>query len=512
MILPWLIIIPFVGGLLSWLSERLGRGAPRWIALITMALVFVLSLILWSQGGYSVSGALSGAPHWQAEFQVPWISRFGISFHLALDGLSLLMVILTGILGVLAVLCSWKEIEKGTGAFQLNLMWSLAGVIGVFLAVDMFLFFTFWELMLIPTYFMIALWGRESGFGITRTQAAIKMIIFTQTAGLLLLVAILGLVFTHYQATGHLTFEYGALINTPMSSTVEFMLMLGFFLAFTVKLPMVPFHSWLPDAHALAPTASSVDIAGLLAKVAGYGLLRFVLPFFPHAAHEFAPVAMWLGVLSIFYGAFLAFAQKDIKRLVAFTTISHMGFILVAVFSASVLALQGAVVQMVASAISGGALFIICGEIYERFQTRDMDKLGGFYTRFRALPPITMFFALAALGLPGMGNFIGEFLILFGSFQTAPVQTVVAAGGLILASVYALILIQRVLHGPVSGQSSEKVFDLDWRETAMLFSLMAILLFVGLYPQSVLDTSHAAMTGVHAVYSHALSTASNIAP
>lgn len=510
MILPWLIFIPFIGGLLSWQGERLGKGAPRWIALLTMALIFILSLMLWSQGGYSISSALSGTPHWQMEYQVPWISRFGISFHLGLDGLSLLMLMLTGVLGVLAVVCSWKEITEYAGLFHLNLLWSLAGVIGVFLALDMFLFFTFWEIMLVPTYFMIALWGHRPGVGKGRVHAAMKMIIYTQTSGLLLLLAILGLVFVHYQATGQLTFDYDSLIHTPMSSHVEFMLMLGFFIAFVVKLPMVPLHSWLPDAHALAPTAGSVDLAGLLAKTAGYGLIRFALPFFPHASHAFAPVAMWLGVISIFYGAFLAFAQTDVKRLAGYITVSHMGFVLIAIYSASLLALQGAVIQMIASGISGAALFILCGEIYERFKTRDMRQLGGLFSRFRTLPPIALFFALAALGLPGMGNFVGEFLILFGSFQTAPVVTVVAAGGLILAAAYALIMVQRVLHGPAT--SSEPLFDLDWRELAMLFSLMAILLFVGLYPQSFLNTSQAAMAGVHHFYTSALSTTPNIVP
>ncbi len=509
MILPWLILIPFIGGLLCWQGERLGRGVPRWIALITMALVFVLSLILWFQGNYSVTSALTGAAHWQAEFQVPWISRFGISFHLALDGLSLLMVMLTGLLGVMAVVCSWKEIADHIGFFHLNLLWSLAGVIGVFLAVDMFLFFTFWEVMLVPTYFLIALWGHNPPFGKGRIHAAMKFIIFTQTSGLLLLLAILGLVFVHYQATGVLTFDYAALIHTPMSPDVEFMLMLGFFIAFAVKLPMVPLHSWLPDAHSLAPTAGSVDLAGLLLKTAGYGLLRFALPFFPHASHEFAPIAMWLGVIGIFYGAFLAFAQTDIKRLVAYTSISHMGFVLVAIYSGSVLALQGAVIQMVAHGISAGALFILAGEIYERLHTRDMRQMSGLWSRFRFLPPISLFFAVASLGLPGMGNFVGEFLILFGSFKSAPVVTVVAAGGLILAAVYALIMVQRVLHGPSSG---EVLYDLNWREMAMMLSLVAILLFLGLYPQTLLNTSQAAMAGIHHVYTSALSTTPNIAP
>ncbi|WP_097461061.1 NADH-quinone oxidoreductase subunit M [Mangrovitalea sediminis] len=510
MILPWLILIPFIGGLLCWQGERFGLGVPRWVALFTMALVFVLSLILWSQGDYSLATLTQhGAAHWQSEFQVPWISRFGISFHLGLDGLSLLMVMLTGLLGVMAVICSWKEISDHIGFFHLNLLWSLGGVIGVFLALDMFLFFTFWELMLVPTYFLIALWGHNPPTGKGRIHAAMKFIIYTQTSGLILLLAILGLVFVHFQGTGQLSFDYGDLLGTKMSPHVEYMLMLGFFIAFAVKLPVVPFHSWLPDAHSLAPTAGSVDLAGLLLKTAGYGLLRFSLPFFPHASHEFAPIAMWLGVISIFYGAILAFAQTDIKRLIAYTSISHMGFVLIAIYAGTHIALQGAVLQMVAHGISAGALFILSGEIYERLKTRDMRQMSGLWSRFSYLPPLSMFFAVASLGLPGMGNFVGEFLILLGSFPVAPVVTVVAAGGLIMAAVYGLILIQRALHGP--AHSPEKLKDLNMREIAMMLSLVAILLYLGLYPQSVLDTSSGAMAGVQHWYSTALSAPQNIA-
>lgn len=513
MILPWLILIPFIGGLLCWQGERFGLGVPRWVALFTMTLVFVLSLVLWTQGDYSLASLTQhGATHWQSEFQIPWISRFGISFHLGLDGLSLLMIMLTGFLGVMAVVCSWKEIAEHIGFFHLNLLWSLGGVIGVFLALDLFLFFTFWELMLVPTYFLIALWGHNPPTGKGRIHAAMKFIIYTQTSGLLLLFAILGLVFVHYQGTGHLSFDYADLLNTKMGPHIEYMLMLGFFVAFAVKMPIVPLHSWLPDAHSLAPTAGSVDLAGLLIKTAAYGMIRFLLPFFPHASHAFAPIAMWLGVIAIFYGAILAFAQTDIKRLVAYTSISHMGFVMIAIFAGTQIALQGAMVQMLAHGISAAALFILCGEIFERLHTRDMRQMSGLWSRFAYLPPLSLFFAVASLGLPGMGNFVGEFLILLGSFKVAPVVTVIAAGGLIMASVYSLILVQRALHGPVPANASEKVKDLNAREIVMMLSLVLILLYLGLYPQTILNTSHGAMTGVQQWYSAALSATQNIAP
>ena len=506
MILTWLILIPFIGGLLCWQGERLGLGIPRWIALFTMLIVLGLAINLWIVGDYHMSDVIaSGAPKWQLEFQVPWIERLGISFHLGLDGLSLLMVLLTGLLGVMAVACSWSEIQRHVGFFHLNLLWNLGGVIGVFLALDMFLFFFFWELMLVPMFFLIALWGHNAPDGKGRIYAATKFFIFTQASGLLLLLAILGLVLVHYRATGVLSFDYSVLLGTPMAPLVEMVLMLGFFAAFAVKMPVVPFHSWLPDAHSQAPTAGSVDLAGILLKTAAYGLLRFGIPFFPNASLEFAPIAMWLGVLGIIYGAVLAVAQTDIKRLIAYTSISHMGFVLIGIYSGTTIALQGVVIQMLAHGLSAGALFILCGELYERLHTRDLRQMGGLWTRLKFLPPISLFFAAASLGLPGMGNFVGEFLILLGAFKIAPVVTIVAATGLILAAVYSLIMMQRAFYGRT--QSDEPLKDLSGRELGLMASLMILLLLLGLYPQPVLNTSAAAMAGVQHYYSAALTTA-----
>ena len=331
------------------------------------------------------------------------------------------MICLTGLLGVLSVLCSWNEIQNRVGFFHLNLMWILGGVVGVFLAVDLFLFFFFWEMMLVPMFFLIALWGHSGSDGKTRIYAATKFFIFTQASGLIMLLAILGLVFVHFDQTGVLTFNYADLLKTKMSAGTEYILMLGFFIAFAVKFPVVPFHSWLPDAHAQAPTAGSVDLAGILLKTAAYGLMRFALPLFPNASAEFAPIAQWLGVFAIIYGALLSFAQTDIKRLVAYSSVSHMGFVLIAIYSASEIALQGAVVQMMAHGLSAAALFILCGQLYERIHTRDMREMGGIWARMPWLPAVSLFFAAAALGLPGTGNFVGEFLILLGSFQSCAV-------------------------------------------------------------------------------------------
>jgi len=468
LILPALILIPFVGGLLCWQGERLGLGLPRWIALISMLLVTLLSLMIWMEGNYSLPALGAAGTQWQLEYQAPWIPALGISFHLALDGLSLLMVALTGILGFLAVACSWSEIQRHVGFFHLNLLWSLGGVIGVFLAIDMFLFFFFWEMMLVPVYFLIALWGHSGSDGKSRIYAATKFFIFTQAGGLIMLIGILALVFINYSQTQVLSFDYHHLLGTQMSAEVEMALMLCFFLAFAVKLPIVPFHSWLPDAHAQAPTAGSVDLAGILLKTAAYGLLRFGLPFFPNASQEFAPIAMWLGIIGVFYGAVLAFSQNDVKRLIAYTSVSHMGFVLIGIYSGNLLTMQGLVMQMLAHGFSAAGLFILCGELYERVHTRDLREMGGLWGKFKYLPAILMFFCAALLGMPGTGNFVGEFLILVGAWKVDPVVTILATSSLVLAGLYSLILIHRALFG--APKSDEPIADLNGREIAIMVS------------------------------------------
>ncbi|CAM3799888.1 NADH-quinone oxidoreductase subunit M [Aeromonas bestiarum] len=493
MTLLWILLIPFIGGLLCWQTERFGEYFVRWVALLSMSACLLLSGAIWWSGDFSLA-TQTGVSAWAAELQLPWIPRFGISLHLAVDGLSLLMVMLTCFIGVLAILCSWKEIVQRIGFFHLNLLWILGGVLGVFMALDLFLFFFFWEMMLVPMYFLIALWGHSVTDGKSRINAATKFFIYTQVSGLIMLVAILGLVLTHHAATGVFTFDYQDLLNTPMSKGVQWLLMLGFFIAFAVKMPLVPLHGWLPDAHSQAPTAGSVDLAGILLKTAAYGLLRFALPLFPEASAEFAPYAMLLGLVGIVYGAIVAFAQTDIKRLVAYTSISHMGFVMIAIYSGSELALQGAVVQMIAHGLSAAGLFILCGQLYERLHTRDLRLMGGLWGRLRYLPGVMLFFSVASLGMPGTGNFVGEFLILIGSFQVAPIITIIATFGLVLASVYSLIMLQRACFG---APKDEKVLKgLDSRELAMMLTIAGLLVLLGVYPQPVLDTAGSSLMSV----------------
>lgn len=484
MMLVWLIVIPFVAGILAWLTARWSTQLPRWISLAAAALDLVLTLVLWIRGG---SLAATGAPSiWLAEVDWNWVPRFGIHFHLGIDGLSLLLLVLTFFLGVVSVLCSWTEIREHIGFFHLNLMWILAGIAGVFLALDLFLFYFAWELMLIPMYFLIAIWGHQR-----KIYAAIKFLLFTQLGGLLMLIAILALYFMHHQATGVYSFQYEDLLGTRLTPGVERWIMLGFVLAFAVKLPVIPLHAWLPDAHSEAPTAGSVILAGLLLKTGAYGLLRFAVPLFPNAVHEVTPVALVLAVIGIVYGAMMAFAQTDLKRLVAYTSVSHLGFVLLGIFSWNQFGLQGAVMTMICHGLSTGALFILVGALQERTHTRDMDRMGGLWTVVPYLSGAALFFALASLGLPGLGDFVGEFLVLLGSYRISVGITVVAALGILASTFYALRLVQRVFHG--ENTQRWELLDLSPREALIVAPMVVGLLWLGLYPQPVLNTFAPAM-------------------
>ncbi len=492
MILLWLIFIPLIGGLLAWLVARWNVKATRWISIASLVADLVIVVILWIANGSEFAITLHGP--WIAQFQQPWIPQIGISFHFAMDGLSLLLIVLTAFLGLMAVGASWTEIKDRAGFFHFNLLWVIAGIMGVFLSLDLFLFYFFWEMMLVPMYFMIAIWGHER-----RIYASVKFFIFTQLSGLLMLVAIIGLYFVHGHATGVYTFDYTKLLNTPMSQTTAMWLMLGFFVAFAVKLPAFPFHPWLPDAHTEAPTAGSVILAGLLLKTGAYGLLRFVLPLFPEAAKAFAPIAMILAVIGILYGALLAFGQTDMKRLVAYTSVSHMGFVLLGVFAWNAIALQGSVLQIIAHGLSTGALFIIVGAIQERIHTRDMTKMGGFWKFAPRMGGATMVFTLASLGLPGMANFVAEFMVLLGAFQVNAVLASIATIGLITATVYALWMMQLSFHGkPVENR---KLKDFGGREMVMMSALTIAIIWVGLFPQTVIKTADGAIRNLQKIAS-----------
>ncbi len=484
MILLWLIVVLLASGVLAALAARWSDSAPRWICLGGAVIDLALGLSLWVRNPGSVGLAAGG--RWIEDLDIGWIPQFGIRFHLAMDGLSLLLLMLTFFLAIMSVLASWTEIRKSVGFFHLNLMWVLAGIAGVFLAADLFLFYFAWELMLVPMYFLIALWGHER-----RVYAAIKFFLFTQLSGLLMLVAILALFFAHHRATGVFTFEYAELLGTPLGPRAEMWLLLGFLAAFAVKLPVVPFHTWLPDAHTEAPTAGSVVLAGLLLKTGAYGMLRFAIPLFPNAARQIAPLAMTLAVIGILYGAIMAFGQTDFKRLVAYTSVSHLGFVLLGLFAWNDLALQGAVVTMICHGVSTGGLFVLAGALQERLHTRELSRMGGLWTSIPRLSGAALFLALASLGLPGLGDFVGEFLVLLGTFPVSAPLAVVATVGVLFATFYALRLVQDAFHGP--DRAGGKPRDLSPREGVVMAMMIAVLLWIGFYPRPVLRAFDPAM-------------------
>jgi len=355
-----LILLLLLGGIAAGVSSRWNKDAPRWVSLAVLIAATLWLASVWLQaepgGLYAVT-------------RLPWIPAFGISVYLEMDGLSIMLVGLTLVLGIVAVVSSWSEVDHRHGFFQFNVMWTLAGVVGVFTALDLFL--------------------------------------FTEISGLLMLLAILSLVYLHYATSGTLSFDYKELLTADVAGPFGFWLMLGFFIAFVVKLPGVPFHTWLPDAHTQAPTAGSVILAGILLKTGAYGLIRFVVPLFPEAAMDFSWPAMVLGAASVVYGGYLAFSQNDFKRLVAYSSVSHMGFVLLGVFAANQVALQGAVMQMIAHGFSTAALFMMAGALQQRLHTRDMRKMGGLWMRAPRMGDLTLFFVVASLGIPGLGNFVG---------------------------------------------------------------------------------------------------------
>ena len=487
-----LIFILLAGGGLAWLSARYNPDYARWVSLLTIAVALthlVTTITQLPADALLAIPATDEGSSWLIHYRSDWIPRFGISVEVAMDGLSLLLVVLTLTLGFVAVISSWSETSFSHGFFQANLLWTLAGVVGVFVAMDMLLFFLFWEVMLIPMYLLIAIWGHER-----KAYAAMKFFIFTQVSGLLLLLSIVILAYQGQQTSGTWSFSYFELLGVHPSAAFSMPVMLGFFIAFTVKLPGFPFHTWLPDAHTQAPTAGSVILAGILLKTGAYGLLRFAIPLFPEASALFTPVALTLGAIGIIYGAILAFAQDDFKRLVAYSSVSHMGFVLLGLYAWNHLAIQGAIMQMVAHGVSTAALFMMAGALQQRLHTRDMRKMGGLWHQAPLMGACAMFFAVASLGLPGLGNFVAEFLVLLGLFKVNPIMAAIAALGMITAAIYALQLVGRSFQG--QADESRQMKDFGAMEMATMGVMIVALLWLGLYPQPVLDLAQPVLDGL----------------
>ena len=490
MILIWLLSITFVSGILAWVAVSRNCTASRVICFIGLALDAILLLYVWiSRYGGLATETNTG---WILEYKAAWITPLGINFHLAMDGLSLLLASLTVLLGISSVACSWNEIDNHPGSFHFTLMVLLTGILGVFTAMDLFLFYFFWELMLIPTFFLILIWGHKN-----RTYAAIKFFVFTQAGGLFMLLAIVSLYWIGVNVTGQKTFDYSHLMSIVM--TGHFLIVVGFFIAFAVKLPVTGIHMWLPDAYAEAPTAGSVILAGLLTKTGAYGIIRFVLPISDKEPSMLPPVAMVVAVIGIFYGALMAFGQRNIKRLIAYTSISHLGFLLLGIFAGTQMARQGSVVIMISHGLSTGALFIIAGALEQRLGTRDMTKMGGLWAALPRMGSMALFFALASMGLPGLANFIGEFLVLAGTFQNYPLFAGIAAFGFVVSSVYSLWIIYRIFYGPV--EKTLKLTDLRLGEMLNLSALAVALVWIGIFPQAVLNTTKTALKNIKIIQS-----------
>ncbi|MDQ6828221.1 MAG: NADH-quinone oxidoreductase subunit M [Gemmatimonadota bacterium] len=485
-IIPILLVLPLVGASLIYVisggddADGSFDKGPRRVAFWTLLLEFVISAGMW----WSFDPAQSG---WQmmTPKDYPWIPSWGATFSVGVDGISLMMVLLTTFIMPLAVLGSWTSVRVKTRSYYSLMLVLTTGMLGVFVARDLLLFYVMWEIMLIPMYFIIGIWGGER-----RLYASIKFFIYTMVGSLLMLVAILFL-WAHYGQNGPNgpTFDIDLIRNSIQVSRTGGLLLFGaFFLAFAVKVPMFPFHTWLPDAHVEAPTAGSVILASIMLKMGTYGFLRFAMPFFPQAATEpwVQATILTLAVIGIIYGALVAMVQPDFKKLVAYSSVSHLGFVMLGIFALTLQSVQGALMVMINHGITTGALFLLIGMIYERRHTRLIDSYGGIARVMPMFAALLTLVSLSSIGLPGTNGFIGEFLVLIGAFKTHPYYTLLGTTGVIFAAAYLLWAIQRILFNKLDKPENEALLDLNRRELGMMAVLAAMILWIGIYPAPIL--------------------------
>ena len=469
-----LLVWPLLAAAALWLApERLAKH----LALAAATIEFAISLPLWWR--FVPAGGM------QFEALRPWVSAWGINYHVGVDGISLFMVLLTTFLVPLSVLGSYNYITKRERAFYANLLVLTTGMIGVFVALDLFLFYVMWEVMLVPMYFIIGIWGGER-----RLYAAIKFFIYTMFGSLLMLVAILGLYFTAAAKSGVHSFDYDFLLaNIGSLGSAGWWYFGAFFLAFAIKVPMFPFHTWLPDAHVEAPTAGSVILAAVLLKMGTYGFLRFALPFFPEVALHptVQAVIVVLSLTGIIYGGLVAMVQPDVKKLVAYSSVSHLGFVMLGIWALTLQSVQGALLVMINHGLSTGALFFLVGMLYERRHSRMIDAYGGIARVVPMLATVLTIVSLSSIGLPGTNGFVGEFLVLIGVFRTYPVAAAIATTGVIVAAAYLLWALQRVIFNKLDKSENEKLPDLSLREIAVLAPILAAIFWIGLYPKPILS-------------------------
>src|SRR6187397_1674908 len=464
-LLSFIVFLPLVGALLVLLvpnRDEKGAAMVRQLGLVVSLVVFFFTLLLW--GKFDASSA-----DFQFVEQASWIPAFGIDYHLGVDGISLLLIVLTGFLTPISLLSSWESVEKKTKEFTFFVLALEAAMLGVFVSLDLFLFYVFWDAMLIPMYFLIGIWGYDR-----RIYASIKFILYTMAGSVLMLLAILWLAYQHQVVHGVPSFDLEALRTLAIPGGVQTWLFLAFAVAFAIKVPLFPFHTWLPDAHVEAPTAGSVILAGVLLKMGTYGLIRFAFPLFPEAAAFFAPYIAVLAVIGIVYGALVAMVQPDMKKLVAYSSVSHLGFVVLGICAMNVQGLQGAVYQMLAHGVSTGGLFLIVGMLSDRRHTRLISEFGGLKAVMPRLTAAFMIITLASIGLPGLNGFVGEFLILLGAFRWDAPYAVFAATGVILSAVYMLWMFQRVYYGDVTHEKNKSLPDLRPREWAAAIPLCAM--------------------------------------
>ncbi|KAB2965441.1 MAG: NADH-quinone oxidoreductase subunit M [Thermoanaerobaculia bacterium] len=482
-----LVFFPALAVLPLLLMRRARPDVVRWYAL-AVSLVEVGLMVAFAAGHWDAAGMRVKDPI------LPWVDVAGIriAYEVGIDGISLPLVLLTGLLLPVVVLASWKGIEKHWSGFAASLFLLTSGILGALVALDLFVFYIFWEVMLVPMYLIIGIWGGER-----RVYAALKFFLFTMAGSLLMLLAILWMAWTHGQLAGYWSFRYEDLLRLDLPLSQQLWLFGAFALAFAIKVPMFPVHTWLPDAHVEAPTGGSIILAGILLKLGTYGFLRFALPLFPHAADRAAPWLLGLAVVGIIYGALVAWVQPDMKKLVAYSSVAHLGFVMLGILACDLVAWQGALLQMVNHGLSTGALFLLVGVLYDRRHTKKFEDFGGLAKVMPWFATVLVFSTLASVGLPGLNGFVGEFMILIGTWSAGwKVLTAIATFGVVLAAVYLMRMLQETIWGPLTRDENRGLPDLTARETLALLPLCVFMLWIGVTPQRFLEPSRPALQAV----------------
>ena len=484
MFLTLITFLPIIGAILLAFFPKENEGAIKQTALAVAAADFLLSLSLWTNFDDSTHNMQFG-------LNISWIESWGINYHIGLDGISLLLYVMTTFLTMLCIIASW-EVKKHIREYMMAMLALSTGMLGVFISLDLFMFYVFWEFQLVPMYIIVGVWG-----GPRRIYAAVKFFIYTAVGSLLMLVAIIWIYFHIKQTTGVATADILFItehISAPLDT--QKWLWFAFFLAFAIKVPMFPFHTWLPDAHVEAPTAGSVILAGVLLKMGTYGFLRFNLPFFPQASYDFMPFIAWLSIIGIVYGALVSMVQEDLKKLVAYSSVSHLGFVMLGIFALNEYGIQGALIQNINHGISTGALFLLVGVIYDRRHTRLIKEFGGLSKQMPIYAVCFMIVALSSIGLPGMNGFVGEFLILLGIFQVNGLWAACATSGVILAACYILWMFQRVMFLELKNPENMKLKDMNVRELITIVPLLILIFWIGLYPKPFMKTFDASVNNL----------------